>query len=68
MPRNRHNGPVDIERDEMPGTPLWRDPLSLSFQAHRQVMLIRLRWHARRVSTTNRLGPLREVRRAARRP
>ena len=25
-----------------------RDPLSLGFQAHRQLMLLRLRWHGRR--------------------
>jgi hypothetical protein len=34
------DGPAD--------TPLWRDPLSISFRAHRQVMLLRLRWHERR--------------------
>ncbi|MGB8404005.1 MAG: hypothetical protein WCE30_08070 [Mycobacterium sp.] len=27
-----------------------RDPLSLGFQAHRQLMLLRLRWHGRRAS------------------
>jgi hypothetical protein len=25
-----------------------RDPLSLGFEAHRQLMLLRLRWHGRR--------------------
>lgn len=24
----------------------WRDPLSLGWQAHRGVLLLRLRWHA----------------------
>jgi hypothetical protein len=41
---------VDIDRDDAAGTPLWRDPLSLSFRAHRQVLLLRLRWHERRHS------------------
>jgi hypothetical protein len=44
---------VDIDRDEPMGTPLWRDPLSLSFRAHRQVLLLRLRWHERRHSALN---------------
>jgi hypothetical protein len=28
------------------GTPAWRDPVGLSFKAHRGVLLLRLRWHA----------------------
>ncbi|EHI11283.1 hypothetical protein KEK_10328 [Mycolicibacterium thermoresistibile ATCC 19527] len=26
--------------------PVWRDPLSLGWQAHRGLLLLRLRWHA----------------------
>ncbi|MDR3660613.1 MAG: hypothetical protein P4L86_09485 [Mycobacterium sp.] len=29
----------------------WADPLALGFQAHRQLMLLRLRWHGRRLDT-----------------
>jgi len=32
----------------------WRDPLALSFAAHRGLLLLRLRWHER---TTRRLEP-----------
>jgi hypothetical protein len=28
------------------GKPRWRDPLSVGFEAHRGLMLLRLRWHA----------------------
>jgi hypothetical protein len=41
---------VDIDRDDAPGIPLWRDPLSLGFRAHRQVLLLKLRWYERRQS------------------
>jgi hypothetical protein len=68
MPKTRHNGAVDIERDASPGTPLWRDPLSLSFRAHRQVLLMKLRWHARRDVATDRRRPLSRARRAEHRP
>lgn len=29
----------------------WRDPLSMGWQAHRRILLLRLRWHS---SATNR--------------
>lgn len=48
MPDRVDNGSVDIDREVTPGTPLWRDPLSLGFRAHRQVLLLKLRWHERR--------------------
>jgi hypothetical protein len=38
---------VDIDRELSARTPAWRDPLAISFRAHRQVMLLRLRWHER---------------------
>ncbi|MCV7281224.1 hypothetical protein H7J88_16415 [Mycolicibacterium flavescens] len=28
--------------------PVWRDPLSAGFRAHQHLLLLRLRWHARR--------------------
>ena len=34
-----------------PGRRAWVDPLALGFQAHRQLMLLRLRWHGRRLDT-----------------
>jgi hypothetical protein len=60
---------VDIEREGSPITPLWRDPLSISFRAHRQVLLLRLRWHERRqADAVSRRRPLRAGRRARKRP
>jgi hypothetical protein len=78
LPETRHNGVVNIERegasrnraDTPPvDTPLWRDPLSMSFRAHRQVMLLRLRWHERQqTDPVGRRRPLRAGRRARKRP
>ena len=42
-----HNRHVDIDHERSARTSAWRDPLSLSFRAHRQVLLLRLRWHER---------------------
>lgn len=28
-----------------PVSPAWRDPLSIGWQAHRRILLLRLRWH-----------------------
>jgi hypothetical protein len=36
---------VNTDPSDKPG---WRDPLTLGFQAHRRLLLLRLRWHARR--------------------
>lgn len=33
-----------------PRGPAWRDPLAVGFTAHRQALLLRLRWHERRQS------------------
>jgi hypothetical protein len=38
-------------RGQSAGRRTWPDPLALSFQAHRQLMLLRLRWHGRRLDT-----------------
>ncbi|WP_256371145.1 hypothetical protein [Mycobacterium sp. PS03-16] len=29
-------------------TPGWRDPLTVGWRAHRQLLMLRLRWHERR--------------------
>ncbi|MEV3905038.1 hypothetical protein AB0K11_22180 [Mycobacterium sp. NPDC050551] len=29
----------------------WRDPLSVGWSAHRQLLMLRLRWHERRYAT-----------------
>ncbi|WP_158021372.1 hypothetical protein [Mycolicibacterium chubuense] len=40
--------------DRAPGsqadTPVWRDPLSVGWRAHRNLLLLRLRWHERRAA------------------
>jgi hypothetical protein len=38
----------------------WRDPLSIGWQAHRGLLLLRLRWHA---SSTRLRAPLKHTRR-----
>jgi len=30
--------------------PVWRDPLSVGWRAHRNLLLLRLRWHERRAA------------------
>lgn len=40
-----------------PGRRAWADPLALGFQAHRQLMLLRLRWHGRRLDTRPDIHP-----------
>ncbi|WP_156744538.1 hypothetical protein [Mycobacterium sp. E740] len=30
-------------------SPVWRDPLSAGFRAHQHLLLLKLRWHERRV-------------------
>ncbi|HEX7824986.1 MAG TPA: hypothetical protein VF477_08800 [Mycobacterium sp.] len=41
------------------GAPAWRDPLSLSFEGHRRVLLLRLRWHASAADRRTRRQPRR---------
>ncbi|MGE2719742.1 hypothetical protein [Mycolicibacterium celeriflavum] len=38
-------------------TPVWRDPLSAGFRAHRSLLLLRLRWHERRAEASTTAGP-----------
>ncbi|KUI41821.1 hypothetical protein AU198_11715 [Mycobacterium sp. GA-1199] len=47
-PSGRHNGCVHNELEPNRRMPVWRDPLSAGFRAHRHLLLLRLRWHERR--------------------
>jgi hypothetical protein len=38
-----------VHTDPKRHTPVWRDPLSAGWRAHRGLLLLRLRWHARRM-------------------
>ena len=46
-----HNGCMDSDREPTAHTPVWRDPLSAGWRAHRGLLLLRLRWHERRRET-----------------
>ncbi|MDP9165633.1 MAG: hypothetical protein M3O32_06180 [Actinomycetota bacterium] len=50
---------MDTDHEPAANTSAWRDPLSLSFRAHRQVLLLRLRWHER-AATRPRTGRSRQ--------
>ncbi|MCH9669372.1 MAG: hypothetical protein K0U76_06165 [Actinomycetia bacterium] len=39
---------MEPDPDMPPVTPVWRDPLSAGWRAHRGLLLLRLRWHQRR--------------------
>ncbi|MGE2728882.1 hypothetical protein ACQI4F_05360 [Mycolicibacterium vaccae] len=43
---------MDRDLDSPAHVPLWRDPLSAGWRAHRGLLLLRLRWHARRAVPT----------------
>jgi hypothetical protein len=49
-----HNGYVQIEPDPNRHAPVWRDPLSAGWRAHRGLLMLRLRWHERRDAPVNR--------------
>jgi hypothetical protein len=36
------------DREPRAHSPVWRDPLSAGWRAHRNLLLLRLRWHERR--------------------
>lgn len=36
--------------DSSANVPVWRDPLSAGWRAHRGLLLLRLRWHERRAA------------------
>ncbi|WP_141562704.1 hypothetical protein [Mycobacterium neglectum] len=48
-----HNGYVRIEPDPNRHAPVWRDPLSAGWRAHRGLLMLRLRWHERRDAPLN---------------
>jgi hypothetical protein len=41
---------MDSDLESHAVMPAWRDPLSAGWRAHRGLLLLRLRWHERRVS------------------
>jgi len=46
MPIRRSCATVENIVTENYTEPAWRDPLSIGWQAHRRLLLLRLRWHA----------------------
>ncbi|MCT7660458.1 hypothetical protein [Mycobacterium deserti] len=42
---------MQTEPDLNRHAPVWRDPLSAGWRAHRGLLLLRLRWHERRAQT-----------------
>jgi hypothetical protein len=43
---------MDSDREYRVHAPVWRDPLSAGWRAHRGLLLLRLRWHERRTETS----------------
>ena len=41
---------MDSDLDSQTDIPVWRDPLSAGWRAHRNLLLLRLRWHERRAA------------------
>ncbi|WP_185975933.1 hypothetical protein [Mycolicibacterium sp. 018/SC-01/001] len=41
---------MDRELEAPVGSPVWRDPLSAGWRAHRGLLMLRLRWHERRAA------------------
>jgi hypothetical protein len=50
-------GDVDTEPEAKAHMPVWRDPLSAGFRAHRHLLLLRLRWHERRAVDESDIRP-----------
>jgi hypothetical protein len=46
--QRRHNGIVHTEPEPNRHAPVWRDPLSAGWRAHRGLLMLRIRWHERR--------------------
>jgi hypothetical protein len=60
---------VHTEPEAKAHTPVWRDPLSAGFRAHRHLLLLRLRWHERRAAPdSEQRRPQGDARPARRRP
>ena len=47
-------GHMDSENGTRAHSPVWRDPLSAGWRAHRGLLLLRLRWHERRTAAEGR--------------
>lgn len=45
---------MDRDLESHAGMPAWRDPLSAGWRAHRNLLMLRLRWHERRASVPDR--------------
>ena len=45
------SGVIAENRSPVGGTPPWRDPLLISFGAHRRLLLLRLRWREKAATT-----------------
>ncbi|MGE0216949.1 hypothetical protein [Mycolicibacterium sp.] len=43
---------MDSEFEPQAELPVWRDPLSAGWRAHRNLLLLRLRWHEHREAAT----------------
>jgi hypothetical protein len=60
---------VHTEPESKARTLLWRDPLSVGWRAHRNLLMLRLRWHERRAAPeTGRQHPQSVPRPTRRRP
>lgn len=47
-------GGMDRDLESQADVPAWRDPLAAGWRAHRNLLLLRLRWHERRTSLPDR--------------
>ncbi|MCV7074257.1 hypothetical protein MJO55_18080 [Mycolicibacterium rufum] len=47
---------MDSVSDNRTDAPVWRDPLSAGWRAHRNLLLLRLRWHERRSAAVDHAG------------
>ncbi|MBX7431418.1 hypothetical protein JDV09_04740 [Mycobacterium sp. Y57] len=45
---------MDRDLEPQADAPVWRDPLSAGWRAHRNLLLLRLRWHERRAASPDR--------------
>ncbi|MGE2835066.1 hypothetical protein [Mycobacterium sp. SMC-4] len=48
---------MDRDLDSSANVPVWRDPLSAGWRAHRGLLLLRLRWHERRTVVVEQADP-----------
>jgi hypothetical protein len=48
---------MDSDLESQAAAPVWRDPLSAGWRAHRNLLLLRLRWHERRAAVADQADP-----------